>query len=213
MKFAILAGGPKEFVPDDNLFYEKDIQWIGVDRGTYHLLQRNIIPIHAFGDFDSVSDKEKTWMMKSGITMSSFSSEKDQTDLELAITWVLQQRPEKVFIFGATGGRLDHCMMNIHLLIKGLEQDIDISLIDKQNIIFMKPPGHYYLKYSHMYKYLSFLPLSSRIENLTLTGVKYPLHNQELRIGDSLCISNEIIQEEASYSFTHGTIIVIRSHD
>lgn len=32
--------------------------------------------------------------------------EKDQTDLEIAINWALEQKPALIRIFGATGGRL-----------------------------------------------------------------------------------------------------------
>ena len=35
------------------------------------------------------------------------SAGKDQTDLEIAINWALEQKPALIRIFGATGGRLD----------------------------------------------------------------------------------------------------------
>lgn len=213
MQYVILAGGPETFVPNHKAFHDKNIQWIGVDRGTYHLLKREITPIHAFGDFDSVSSEEKSWMEAHGVVMSSFSSEKDNTDLELAIDWVIERKPESIIILGATGGRLDHSLINIQLLLKGLDAGVNIVIIDKQNMIMMKKPGRYTIQRDNEYKYLSFLPFSSRITRLSISGVKYPLKDATLLWGDSLCISNEIIAKEASYSFDDGTIIVIRSHD
>ena len=44
--------------------------------------------------------------------------EKDQTDLEIAINWALEQKPALIRIFGATGGRLDHGLANIQMLLK-----------------------------------------------------------------------------------------------
>ena len=38
--------------------------------------------------------------------------------MELALNWALDKMPEKIRIFGATGGRLDHMFGNIQLLIK-----------------------------------------------------------------------------------------------
>lgn len=213
MNIAILAGGPEASVPDHATFYRNDIQWVGVDRGTYHLLKKGLKPIRAFGDFDSISKEEKVWLTSQEVVMSSFPAEKDQTDLELAINWAIEQEPDSISIFGATGGRLDHSLMNVQLLIKGLGSPIDICLIDKQNIIFMKTPGTYQIEYDPEYQYLSFLAFTQKVRQLSITGVKYPLKDATLVFGDSLCISNEIIQNEASYSFNEGTILVIRSHD
>ena len=47
-----------------------------------------------------------------------FPSEKDETDLELAIDWAIDQKPRNIYIFGATGGRMDHFLANIQLLQK-----------------------------------------------------------------------------------------------
>ena len=46
-----------------------------------------------------------------------FKPEKDETDMEHALNWAIEQKPEKIRIFGATGGRIDHMFANIQLLI------------------------------------------------------------------------------------------------
>src|SRR5690606_38330199 len=144
-----------------------------------------------------------------------FKAEKDETDMELAINLAYRLNPESIRIFGATGGRLDHLMANISLLYKALEwdRDIPITIIDKQNIAFMKKPGSYTLEQLPQMKYISFIPISKEVEGLTLNGFKYPLQNRHIFFGSTLCISNELILNHGTYSFSSGILLVIRSRD
>ena len=48
---------------------------------------------------------------------------------------------------------------------------------------------------------------------LPVTGFKYPLHEKDIEIGTSLCISNELVGEEGAITFTDGVLIVVESHD
>ena len=78
--------------------------------------------------------------------------------------------PEKIRVFGATGGRFDHMFANIQLLIQANKnkKDVEIELIDHQNIIFLKAPGTYRLQKITDKKYISFIPISAEVKGLTL---------------------------------------------
>jgi thiamine pyrophosphokinase len=39
------------------------------------------------------------------------------------------------------------------------------------------------------------------------------LKNRHISIGSTLCISNELISDYGTFSFSEGILIVIRSHD
>ena len=54
--------------------------------------------------------------------MKRFKPEKNETDMELALNWAVEQKPELIRIFGATGGRLDHLFANVQLMFKPLMQ-------------------------------------------------------------------------------------------
>ena len=58
MHINILAGGPDELLPNLNEYNGENEIWVGVDRGVYTLIKRNITPMIAFGDFDSVTKEE-----------------------------------------------------------------------------------------------------------------------------------------------------------
>lgn len=61
--------------------------------------------------------------------------------------------------------------------------------------------------------YISFLPLTQEVTGITLKGFKYPLENKDICIGTSLCISNELIEEEGRITFSEGVLMAVESHD
>ncbi|MEH6905018.1 MULTISPECIES: thiamine diphosphokinase [Neobacillus] len=211
----ILAGGPESLLPDLSEYLEKDSIWVGVDRGVYYLLKRNITPKIAFGDFDSVSAEELMFIEERVTELKKYKPEKDETDMELALNWALDQNPSMIRLFGATGGRLDHLFANVHLLVNPLrtKKSANICLIDKYNLIFIKGPGRYTIEKINTKKYISFVPLTLNVQNLTLEGFKFPLENRHISIGSTLCISNELNSDYGTFSFSEGILIVIRSHD
>ena len=123
--------------------------------------------------------------------------------------------PEKIRIFGATGGRLDHMFGNIQLLIQANKNknDVEIEIIDRQNIIFLKSPGTYRLQKITDKKYISFIPISTEVKGLTLNGFKYPLTECHISLGSTLCISNELLIDNGTFSFSEGILMIIRSTD
>ncbi|MFP5111235.1 thiamine diphosphokinase [Bacillaceae bacterium C204] len=211
----ILGGGPEDLLPNLTEYLAKDEIWVGVDRGVYHLLKRNITPAIAFGDFDSVSSEELKFIEDNVTELKKYQPEKDETDMELALNWALNQHPSIIRIFGATGGRLDHLFANVHLLLNPFKEknEVDVFLIDRSNIIFIKEAGSYTIEKMNTKKYISFVPLTLNIRNLTLKGFKFPLENRHISIGSTLCISNELISDYGTFSFSEGILIVIRSHD
>jgi thiamine pyrophosphokinase len=211
----ILAGGPKDLVPDLTDYIEENCIWVGVDRGVFFLLERKIKPSIAFGDFDSVSSNEMEEIERQVDHLKKFKPEKDETDLELALNWSLEQNPTEIRLFGASGGRLDHFFANVQLLIKPVLSNnlTNIYLIDQKNIVFVKSAGQYTMLKDLNKKYISFVPVTLNVPHLTLKGFKYPLNNCHIPLGSTLCISNELLGDDGTFSFSEGILIVVRSQD
>lgn len=214
MKIRIVAGGPEHLIPDLKEYDSTaDCLWIGVDRGTLFLLRQDIVPKYAFGDFDSVTAAEKNMILHKDIKINLYRSEKDLTDMEIAVEWALEQNPEELLLFGATGGRLDHELMNTQLLYKSRFSKVDVRIIDIRNEISLKLPGTYEVEHDKKYTYYSFLSHSEEVKGITLKGFKYPLDNADLKAGSSLCISNELVNKSGTYSFDCGIILMVKSRD
>lgn len=211
----IVAAGPAEVIPKLNMYDNEQTKWLGVDDGVNKIISAGIKPHYACGDFDSVTKEQLLAIEREVGTIEKFPSEKNETDLELGIRFAINLQPHLINIFGATDGRLDHLFANLFLIKKYSinNQNIKINLIDKTNITFVKTAGHHQMMYDERKKYVSFIPLSNKVSNLTLTHFKYPLKNHDLPLSSTLCISNELISKQGYYSFTDGILLVVRSND
>jgi thiamine pyrophosphokinase len=189
--------------------------WVGVDRGVLTLIENGIQPQLAFGDFDSVTPEELSVIKGKVKELNRFKPEKDETDMELALNWALEQSPERIQLFGATGGRLDHLFANVQLLIKPVLQKnpVQIEIIDRKNIVYIKSAGEYTIQKNKRFKYISFIPITMEVKGITLKDFKYPLANRTIPIGSTLCISNELNNDYGTFSFTEGILMVVRSKD
>lgn len=207
----IMVGGPESELPDISQ-YDKTIPWIGVDRGAIRLTNRGITPIIAMGDFDSLFKPELAHL-KTLTEVTEFPAEKDETDTEIGLQWALAQQPDLIRIFGATGGRLDHLLANIMMLMQPrfLEVISKIELIDRYNYIKMYTPGEYTVSRIPDKKYAAFITMAD-VTKLTLKGFKYPLTEADYPFGAALS-SNEFLDEQGTFSFQTGLILFIQSND
>src|SRR5690606_26501813 len=165
------------------------------------------------GDFDSLTAEELSLIKKTSHIIKSYPVEKDKTDLELALDCAKTYNPNKITLFGVTGGRLDHTIVNIHLLLNLLEQKINGIIIDKQNILGITLPGKHSILAQSDYPYISFLPLTKEVTGLTLDGFYYPLIDRTVSFGSSLCISNKLIKNKGTFLYKTGILLVIKSRD
>ena len=162
MNICIMAGGPSQYCPNLDVYKEHTDIWVGADRGVLALLKHDIVPNYAVGDFDSVTKEELTFIQENLSEISFFPSEKDETDLEIALHWAVSQKPRNIYILGATGGSIDHFLANIQLLqqknILQFVKDINIYIIDEKNSFTVKVPGSYKIEIDRMKKYFLFYP-------------------------------------------------------
>ncbi|MGK9043815.1 thiamine diphosphokinase [Mammaliicoccus vitulinus] len=200
---------------DKDVLQEQQNEWIGVDRGTLELLNHQIMPIAAVGDFDSVTNEE-LHQIKKQIEIDPVKKEKDDTDLALAVNLAVELGYAEIRIYGATGGRLDHFMGAVQILTKPefLAEDIKISLIDSQNEITVLKPGSHRISQVEGMKYVSFIPLNTNIR-IKLDDFKYELPYTTLEQGSTLTISNEFKDgyEQPLVTVELGNILMIQSKD
>jgi thiamine pyrophosphokinase len=187
--------------------------YVGADSGALFLLRQGIKPDIAIGDFDSVDEAELAFIqLHSKQLLSCDPVLKDLTDTDMAFSWALDQNPQEIIMFGALGTRFDHALANIHLLIKALNKQMDCSIVDFNNRIRLINQS-VTIERTNRFSHISLLPFTAQVTGITLQGFQYPLHEATLVIGQSLGISNRIVEPFGHIQIRQGNLLVIESKD
>lgn len=213
-KVNILVGGPTDQWPSQLKQGQMAGSWIGIDRGAIRLLQLGITPQIAAGDFDSISTDEFAKLQQQVKNIQRFPPEKDLTDTQIGVSIALDQlQAAEIDIYGATGGRIDHLLANLFLVLdpKFRRFAHQIRFIDRQNTISFFLPGEYEIIKESDKRYLAFVNLTP-VKGLTLSDEKYHLDNFDCDYPVSWA-SNEFIGAKNHFSFISGVVAVIQSKD
>jgi thiamine pyrophosphokinase len=200
----IVAGSPQ----DDFLKlyrHDPDEILIGVDIGANEIVRAGLKLDVAIGDFDNELVDKKTITLNA-VELLTFPSEKDETDLELALRYVRDKHIPEALIYNATGGRIDHLLVALKLLEHFSE--IHIRIIDALNEISMLEEGVTSLQKGD-FTYASFFPLDEAV--ITLEGFKYPLMKRRIHRSDTYLVSNEITGKTGKVMIESGIVMLIKS--
>src|SRR5690625_5094778 len=136
-----MANGPTELFRDFSSFKNEIDIGIGADRGALTLLNLNITVDYALGDFDSISMHEENKIKKDAKHFMKFPKEKDHTDLEIALNMAIELHADKLYLFGVTGARLDHTLVNIPTTYLSKIRKIKGMMVDRYKKLELTTPG------------------------------------------------------------------------
>lgn len=157
---------------------------------------------------DSVEPLQQAHYERQGVKIIRHPVRKDYTDTALALQYALSLKPQSIQIWGALGGRIDHAMANIHLLIRGKHSGVKTFLLDEFCEVFVAGAD---VRFENAVGcVVSLLALSPQVEGITLQGFAYPLKNGVLTLGESRGISNVVLEDPAGMLVCSGDLLVIR---
>lgn len=203
--------------PDEHAVYPSPLSddiVIGVDRGAFLCLERNINLDIAVGDFDSISLEEKEALQATVALFQEHESDKDDTDAEIALSLAMKDDTiHHIRLYNWAGGRLDHLMSIVYMVHQPrfLKKITAVTLVNQLNTIRFFDPGTFTLKKEPSKKYLSFICMTP-VEKLTLKNVKYTLDRKTYTHPAAL-VSNEFLAPHCEFSFEKGIMAVIQSSD
>ncbi len=189
---------------------------IAADRGLEFCYRTGVRPHCIVGDFDSIDPEViRYYREETDIPVHTFRPEKDMTDTDIAVKQAEAAGAGEIFFLGCTGSRLDHvlsCIYNLSLL---REKGIRGWIADAHNLITMPLEQSFEISEENQFgKYISLFPFRNQVEGLTLEGMKYPLTDATLVLGDGgLGVSNERIESIARISWRKGILLVVESRD
>jgi thiamine pyrophosphokinase len=180
---------------------------IAANGGTRHVLAAGYQPDVVIGDMDSISRADNDQLRDSGVRIIDYPVDKDETDLELALTYAFENYDGDILIIGALGGRLDQTLANILLLadVKFARRRIEIReahqrawLVDKSTRI-----------QAQVGDLVSLIPVGGDVQVAGTTGLKWPLQDERLDYGRSRGISNVLIEEVAEITIKSGRLLCV----
>lgn len=208
----IVLGAPKEEAIKPLLVEEGLV--VGVDRGAIFALEEEIEVNIALGDFDSVTAIEKKYVEENVDELVSLPTQKNNTDAEMALVYVLENlEAENIYFYNWYGGRVDHLYS---LLLFALQDRFKplvpkINFVASTNNISYYLPGKYEIQKNKEMHYLSYI-LLTEVKELTIQEVKYPIEAEDFNHPVAL-VSNEFLEKRACFSFSEGIIAVVQSRD
>lgn len=210
MKSIVIGNG---VIEDYNIVreYFDNAYVIACDGGLHHCRKMVIVPDIVVGDFDSVSDEDKSFFCERGVEKIIYPRKKDFTDMEIGINLAIEKGSDEIYILGGLGGRFDHSLANLHILVNPIVRGIKACLVDENNIITLVKDNLDIR--GEVGQNVSLLPLTTEVKGVTTNNLEYPLDNSTMRIGSSLGVSNVMTADTASVSVKEGYLIVIMSKD
>jgi len=207
MKAAIIANGViADYAATRRKLRDADYL-IACDGGLRHFPLLGLSPHCLIGDFDSAPAPLLAEYQSRGIPVIPFPPEKDETDLALAVAHALSAHPESITILGALGGRMDHTLANFHVLAQ--TGNVPTEIWDENTRIQLLRPGAAVPLHREGYATLSLIPLTSQVAGITTQGLKYPLHNETLRAGETRGVSNVFATQTAAVCIQSGLLLAI----
>lgn len=189
---------------------------IAGDAGLEYALKLGLHPDIALGDFDSVSRSVlEEYVAEKGQT-AVFPVRKDDTDSEIAVRMALEktEKGDRITVLGGLGGRLDHTLGNLFLLVRIRQAGVRALMTDGRTEVSVLLGGdEQKLEYRPFQKYVSLIPISERAEGIELKGFSYEGRELTLHREKTQGISNEVLPGGGRISLKEGIVLLIRTSD
>ncbi len=181
---------------------------LGADAGARYAHTLDVTLDAIIGDLDSLSDLEEQGIGNTDFV--SYPSEKDETDLELALLYAEEQGADQIVMVGVMGGRMDMTIANILLITRASLSSCRIEVWHgEQTGWFIKPPGEDIS--GHPGDTISLIPLGGDASGITTKGLKYSLKDEDLTFGSARGISNLLEKPSAHIKLSEGLLLTVHT--
>ncbi len=169
------------------------------------------LPIHVvIGDLDSASAGDLAWASAENAEIVEYPTDKDHTDLELALDRADAAAVERIVAIGVDGGRLDHELGNWAALCALRSARVDVHTAQGTASI-LHGGGHDCIHLTGTPgDVVSLIPRTDAATGVRTTGLRWPLADAVLFSTSTRGISNEFAQPDASVEVDTGTLMVVR---
>jgi thiamine pyrophosphokinase len=194
---------------------ETTIVAIGADGGARHLVAAGRIPDLVVGDLDSLGADEVAAFRAGGTAVAQYAADKNESDTELALLAALERGATSIRIVGALAGpRVEHAAANQQLLASPILDGVDVAILHGGSTIrrigSADGPGSLEVR-GAAGDFVTLLPLDDPVAAITTEGLRFPLHGEDLPLGSTRGLSNELLAEAGRIATFAGRLLVIHT--
>lgn len=208
-RIIIFANGDLPDVDKVRSFLRDDDYIICADGGTRHALALNIRPALVIGDMDSAEKLDLQKLQNDGVPIELFPQDKNETDLELAISRAIALHPKEIIIIAALGGRLDQTLANIALISNDQLSRFNLKLNDGvEEIFFCRDQVQIRGRIGDI---VSLIPWGDPVKRIQTQGLRWPLDGETLYPEKTRGISNEMTVTVAKIKISSGLLLIVHT--
>lgn len=202
LKKCCILGGCDFDLRQFDFEHSKNACIIAADKGYEAACKLKLDIDFVIGDFDSLG------YIPSGKNVIRHNCEKDETDLALSLEKAIEENCDEMYIYGATGGRIDHSFANLQLICKLAECGKKAWLIDECFVIGAVCNDTIKLK-ARQSGIVSVFCVGKSACGVSINGLKYELCDYDLSPFEPIGVSNEFIGKSAEISVSNGVLLIM----
>ncbi|MEO8638448.1 MAG: thiamine diphosphokinase [Chloroflexota bacterium] len=210
VKAIVVAGG--NAATEDAAHLRGAEMVIAADSGAQWLEACGVLPHLVIGDMDSIDPALLERLVERGVEVEVHPAEKDASDVELALSRAVTAGADEVVIMGGLGGgRRDHELANLLLLVDRRWDDIELRIVRGGTTARALHGGGRHELDGSEGDLVTLLPIGGDATGIRTEGLRYPLVGETLQSGRSRGLSNEVEHAPASVSLEGGTLLIIET--
>lgn len=201
----VCAGGPvRRALPS----FGNDPIVIAADSGVVEAQRLDLSIDRVVGDMDSAPPDLVVALEAEGVAVERHPTDKDASDLELAMESALKEGAEEILVLGGDGGRLDHLLGTALLLAaeRWVGARIDAVLGDALIHVIRDERG----MHGEIGELVSLFAPGGTASGITTAGLRWRLSNEALFPGSTRGLSNEFAEPRARVRVREGVVLAVR---
>lgn len=185
-----------------------DAYLIAVDGGAHYLRTLGLLPHLMVGDLDSVDPALTDELRESGTEIQRFPVDKDATDFELAVQVALARGYDRLDIYGALGGDLDHELGNLNVCARSSQGSVRITLVGRNGKGCLIGSGQSRFLKGPKGSRFSIIPIGGPLRSLVIDDARWNGTFETVPFGSTMTLRNELVGSPASISIGAGTALL-----
>ena len=181
---------------------------IAADSGYDHALAAGLRVDVLVGDLDSISPSGQLHAEANGVDVLAYPSDKDLTDLEIALRTAVERGATHIDLHGGEGGTVGHLLAGALSLTADYLTGIDLRWHVESGLVQVARPGHPVSIAGPPGTRVTIVPVGD-VSGITTTGLRWPLAGASLPAGSTRGVSNELERHPATVEVGAGTALVV----